>query len=155
MEESHKLWKHHAEHQRELHQRNEHKDQQIYKNNPKFEIGQPLTVKNHAHHTFEPKYLLDYRVLKGLNNSRCLLTLLKGGKEKPMLMVYKPSSTTCIKAWDSILGSIKTKCRNYNYNPRSQPLFKTDNVLTFVPKYVFSGCSRSYHTDKYNQCVTP
>ena len=65
LEELHKLWKHHAKHLKEMHQRNKHMDQQISKNYPKFEIGQLVMVKNHACHTFETKYLLlDYRVLK-------------------------------------------------------------------------------------------
>ena len=41
-------------------QRNEHMDHQIGNSNPKFEVGKPVMVRNHAHHTFEPKYLLDY-----------------------------------------------------------------------------------------------
>ena len=28
----------------------------------KFKIGPPVMVKNHACHTFKPKYLLDYKV---------------------------------------------------------------------------------------------
>ena len=27
-------------------------------------IGQSVMVKNHAHHTFKPKYLLDHKILK-------------------------------------------------------------------------------------------
>ena len=81
LEELHKLGKHHAKHLRELYQRNEHKDQQINKNNPKLEIGQVVIVVNHAHPIFEPKYLLDCRVLKVLNNST-LLSIMPNGKRK-------------------------------------------------------------------------
>ena len=75
LEVLHKLWKHHTKHLRKWHQRNEHKDQHINKDNPKFKIGQSFIVKNHTHNTFEPKYLLDYRVLKVLNDSIFLLTM--------------------------------------------------------------------------------
>ena len=47
----------------------------INKNNPKFEIDQPVMVKNHACHTFEPKYLLDYIVPKIPNDSTPLLIM--------------------------------------------------------------------------------
>ena len=39
-------------------------------------------VKNHTHHNFEPKYLLDFEVLKILNNSTLLLIKPNGGKKK-------------------------------------------------------------------------
>ena len=60
LEELHKSWKYHANHFREMHQRNEHMDHQIGNINPKFEVGQLVMVRNHAHHTYEPKHLLDY-----------------------------------------------------------------------------------------------
>ena len=66
LEELCTLCKHHVTHQRELFKRNKHEDEQINKNNQKFEIGQHVMVKNHVHHTFEAKYLLDYRVQKCL-----------------------------------------------------------------------------------------
>ena len=46
----------------------------------KLKIGQPVMVKNHACHTFDPKYLLDYKVLKILNDSTLLL-ITPNGKE--------------------------------------------------------------------------
>ena len=61
LEERNKLWKDQVKHPKEMCQRNEHKDQQINKTNPTFEIGQPVMFKIHAHHTYESKYLLDYR----------------------------------------------------------------------------------------------
>ena len=64
LEELYKLWKHHAKYPKKLHQRDEHTDQQITKNNPKFEMGHLVMIKNHAHHTFESKYLPDSRILK-------------------------------------------------------------------------------------------
>ena len=79
--EHHKLWKHLAKHLKEMHQRNEHKDQQINKKNPTFEIGQPVMVKNYAYHTFETKYILDYRVLKILHDST-LLVVTSNVKER-------------------------------------------------------------------------
>ena len=60
LEELQKLSKHHANHPREMHQRNEHMDDQIGNNNSTFKVGQPIKIRNYAHCTFEPKYLLDY-----------------------------------------------------------------------------------------------
>ena len=82
LEELHKLWKHHTAHPRGLTQREENTDQQIKVNNAKFEICQPVMVKNHAHHTFEPKYLLEYKVLKIINVSTLLLISSKGKERK-------------------------------------------------------------------------
>ena len=81
MEELHKIWNNHTAHVKILHQRKEDTDQQINTNNTKFRNGQPVMVKNQAHHTFEPKYLLDYKVLKIINN-RALLLITPSGKEK-------------------------------------------------------------------------
>ena len=82
--------------------------------NPKFEIGQPVMVMHHVHHIFEPKYLLDYRELKILND-RCQLQ--RKGKNSNDV---KPCSTAELveNALDSFLGSIKAKCQNSNYNIR-------------------------------------
>ena len=44
--------------------REENAKENSHNSSTKFEIGQPVKVKYHAHHTFEPKYLLDYKVLK-------------------------------------------------------------------------------------------
>ena len=44
LKELNKLWTHHAKHLKEMHLRNEHMNQQVSKNNPKFEIGQPFMV---------------------------------------------------------------------------------------------------------------
>ena len=67
---------------REMHQKNEHMHQQISKNNPKFKIGQSAMINNLAHSTLQPKYLLDYRVLKLLNDSTLLLVTLNGKERK-------------------------------------------------------------------------
>ena len=66
LEELLKLWKHHTNLLKEMHQRNKHTDNQHSNNNPKSEIGKLVMVTNHACQTLEPKYLLDYRVLKYL-----------------------------------------------------------------------------------------
>ena len=90
--------------------KNEHRDQQINKKNPTFKIGQPVMGENHAHHTFEPKYLLDYRVLKILNDITLLLVTPNGKERKTNNNGVKPCSTAepVENAWDSFLGSIKT-----------------------------------------------
>ena len=68
LEELPKLRKHDTNHLREMYQRNEHKDILSCNNNSRFEVGQPVMIKNFAYHIFEPKYPLDYRVLQLLNN---------------------------------------------------------------------------------------
>ena len=62
--------------------KNKHMDQNISKNNPKYEIGHPVMVKNYASCTFKPKYLQDYRVLKVLNDRIILLVALNGKENK-------------------------------------------------------------------------
>ena len=66
-------------------------------------------VKNNAHHIFGLKYLLDYRVLKIINNSTLLLKKKTNGKERKVnVNNVKPSSTTKLveNAWNSFLSSI-------------------------------------------------
>ena len=114
LEKCNKLWKHHAIHLKEMNQRNEHRDQQTRRTDPKFKIDQPVMVKNHACHTFEPKYLPDYRVPKILNDRTVLLVALNGKKRKTNINDVKPCSTSeLLKAWNSFLGSIKI-----NHQPR-------------------------------------
>ena len=85
---------HHATHLKELHQRKKCKYQQINNDNTKFKISQPVMVKNHAHHTVEPKYLLDYKVLKILNDSTLLLMTPNGKERKININDVKLCSTT-------------------------------------------------------------
>ena len=68
-------------------QRNEYMDHQNSNNNPKFEIGQIVMVKNHAFHTFKSKYLLDYRVKKIINDITLLLDTPNGKERKNILML--------------------------------------------------------------------
>ena len=84
----------------------------------KFEIEQPVMVKNHTHHTFEPKYLLDYRVLKIINESTLFLIMPNGKERRTNINDVKPCSTIELteNAWDSFLDSIKTKCENCSYS---------------------------------------
>ena len=115
MEEFHKLWKHHAKHIKELCQRNEHMDQQINEENPKFQIGHPVMIMIHACHTFEPKYLLDQRKFKILNDSTLLLVTPNGKERKTNINGVKPCSTTELveNAWDSFLDSIKKQTSKF------------------------------------------
>ena len=80
-------------------------------------------VKNYACHTFEPKHLLDNGVLKILNDSTLLLVMPNRKEGKTNINDFKPFSTTDLveNAWDSFLGSIKTKHHNSNYNLRPKP----------------------------------
>ena len=94
-------------------QRNEDMNHQISNNNPKFEIGQLVMFKNHAHHTFEPKYLLDYRVLKILNDSSLLLVTPNGKERKTNINDVKPCNTSELienvwDSWDPSKVTIKT-----------------------------------------------
>ena len=120
LEQLHKLWKDHSAHLIELHQRKEYTHQQINKNNTKFEISQAVKVKYHACHSFEPKYLLDYKVLKMINDSTLLVIVPYGNEWKTNFNYAKPCSTTepVDNVWDSFLGSIKTIHQNYTYNLR-------------------------------------
>ena len=104
------LWKHHYNHLREIYQRNEHKHVPSCNNNPTFEAGQPVMVRNHAHHTIEPKYLLDYRVLQILNDSTLLIVTPDGKERKMSINDVKLSNTSKLvkNAWDTFLGSIKS-----------------------------------------------
>ena len=69
LEDIHKLWKHHAAHIREIYQRKQSTNEQINKDNAKFKTGQPVMVKNHACYTFEPEYIMAYKVLKYLTTA--------------------------------------------------------------------------------------
>ena len=64
LEEPHKLWKCHAAYLKDFYQRKGNPTGHNHNNTTKFKIGQPVIVKYHAHHTFEPKYLLDYNGIK-------------------------------------------------------------------------------------------
>ena len=59
-------------------------------------------VKNYAHHAFEPKYLLDYRVLKICNDSTLLLGMPNGKERKTNINDFKLCITTLLveNAWD-------------------------------------------------------
>ena len=120
LEELHKLWKQHTKHLKEMHNRNLHKDQQISKNNQKFEICQQAMVKNHAHHTFEPRYLLDYRILKIPNDSTLLLVTLDEKEKKTNINDAKMCSTPELIG-NSFVSSIKTNWQNSKYKLRPWP----------------------------------
>ena len=98
-------------------------DQKISKNYPKFVIGQPVMIRNHAHWTFKSKHLLDYRVLKILNKSSLLLVTPNGKERITNVNDAKPCSTSELieNAMDSFLGSIKTNIQNSAYNLRPRP----------------------------------
>ena len=80
-------------------------------------------VRNHAHHTFEPNYLLDNRVLQLLNDSTLLLVTPDGKERKMNINDVKPCSTLKLaeNAWDSSLGSIKSNCQQCTNNLRTRP----------------------------------
>ena len=68
-------------------------------------------VKSHAQHTFEAKYLPDYRVQKILNNSTVLLVTSNRKERKININDFKLCFTTKLVefAWDSFFGSRNTK----------------------------------------------
>ena len=80
-------------------------------------------IKNHAFHTFKPKYLLDYKILK-IHNDCIFLLITPNGKERETnINDVKTCSTTELveNVWNSFLSSIKTKQQNCNYSLRSHP----------------------------------
>ena len=81
MEELHQLWKHLTAHLKDLCQRKENPTGHNHNKSTKFEIGQAVMVKNHTCYTLEPKYLLDYKVLKILNDSTLLVITPMAKKE--------------------------------------------------------------------------
>ena len=80
-------------------------------------------VKNHACHTFEPKYLLDYRILNILNDSTLLLVTLNWKERKTDINDVKPWSISELmeNVWDSFLASIKINHPNSAYDLRPWP----------------------------------
>ena len=111
LEELCKLGKHHKAYLRELCQRKEYTDQQINKNNTKIANGQPVIVKYHACHTFNPKYLLDYKVSKVIKDNILLLVMPNGKERKTNINDVKPCSKIELEenVWDSFMGSIKNQ----------------------------------------------
>ena len=77
-------------------------------------------VKNHAHHTFKPKYLLDCKILKILNDISLVIMTTNGKERKTNINYVKPCSTTDLveNASDQFLSSVKTRHQNYSYNLR-------------------------------------
>ena len=77
-------------------------------------------VKNHTHHSFEPKYLVDYRLLEILNENTLLLVTPNGREVKTHINDVKPATklTLAEYAWNSFLNLIKTKHENCDYSLR-------------------------------------
>ena len=71
---------------------------------------------------FEPNYLLDYKVLKILNDSTYSLMMPNEKERKTNINNVKPCSTTesVENACDPFLGCIKTQHENFNYILRPQ-----------------------------------
>ena len=82
LDELHKLWKHYAAHLKELYQRKEYiESAKSIKMIQILKLANQSWLKYHARHTFEPKYLLDYKVLKTINDNTLLL-IMPNGKER-------------------------------------------------------------------------
>ena len=115
LEELHKLWKHHTDHLREMVKEMSMRMFKAATIAPSLKVvttGQPVMVRNHACHTFEPKHLLDYRILQILNDSTLLLVTPNGKESKMNINKIKLCSTSKLvkNAWDSFLESIKSNC---------------------------------------------
>ena len=97
-----KLWKHHAAYLKDILYRNDSSKLLKPRNNTKFEIGQVVMVENHAHHAFKPKHLMDYRVLKILNESTLLFITPNCTDHKTNINDVKPATTHELieNAWD-------------------------------------------------------
>ena len=69
-------------------------------------------VRNHNHHTFEPKYMIDYRVLKIGDESPLLLETPNGIND-----VKSCSTLELIEdAYNTLLSFMKSNCQNHRYN---------------------------------------
>ena len=85
-----------------------------------FKPGQPVMVKHYTRHTFEAKYLSDYRVLYQLNK-RTLLLLKSDGKEhKTNIGDVKPCTMTDLieSELKSFMLSVCNKPTKILYNLR-------------------------------------
>ena len=69
-------------------------------------------VKNHAHCTFELKYLLDYQLLQNFNDSTLLLVMSDGKDRKMNSNDVKPCRTSKLvkNARDSFGGDPSKVC---------------------------------------------
>ena len=69
---------------------------------------------------FEAKYLMDYRVLKLLNESSLLLVKPNRKEHKRNVDDMKPCSTLELTeyAWNAFLNPMKTNCQNNEYDLR-------------------------------------
>ena len=54
------------------------------------DVGQSVMVKHHARHTFETKYLSNFRVLHQVNKCILLLLIPDGNEQKPNTGNVKP-----------------------------------------------------------------
>ena len=120
LKELHKLWKHHTIHLREMYQRNTQEDVPSCKNNPKFQVGQPVMFRNHAHHTFELKYLPDYQVLQIPNDNILILVPSDDKERKININDVKQCSTSKLveNAWHLFWGFIENNHQKCTYNLR-------------------------------------
>ena len=120
--ELHRLWMHHTQLLKDTRQcRDVPVDHIGDAAEPTFKPGQPVMVKHHARHTFEAKYLSDYRVLHQVNECTLLLLLTTDGKEwKTNIGDAKPCTMAALieSAWDSFILSVHNKATKILYNLR-------------------------------------
>ena len=108
----------------------------------KFEIGQVVMVRNHSCWTFEPKYLMVYRVLKIGFESILLLVTPNGKVFKMNINSVKPCTTLeqTEDAWNLLLNSIKSNCKTMcitwdlmaNFNTYNINSIATRSLPTFI-----------------------
>ena len=72
-------------------------------------------VKNHAHCTSQPNYLIEYRALKILNDSTLLLKTHNGKERKTNINDVKPFSTAKLieNAWNAFWKPSKVTVKLY------------------------------------------
>ena len=89
-------------------------------------------VRNHPHHTVDPKYLLDYWVLQILNDSTLLLVTHDGKETKTNINDAKLCSTSQLveNAWDSFLGSKKVIIKSVHITLYLHLNFGQNSVIT-------------------------
>ena len=128
----HKLWMHHAQLQKDTRQcRDITVDYISGDAEPMFKPGPPVIVRHHTRHTFEAKYLSDYRFLYQVNECTLLLLTPDGKERKTNIGDVKPCTTAQLieSAWDSFILSVHNKPINMHYKLRPRTyLFKIEIV---------------------------
>ena len=119
LEELHKLWRHHTNNLKKCVKEVSTQSTKVATLTPNLKLAN-WSWSRTTHHTFEAKYLLDYRVLKIFNDSTLLLVTPNGKERKTNINDVKQCGTSELteNAWDLFLESIRNNSQNCTYNLR-------------------------------------